>query len=126
MIPETAKRPDWPRLVKAALDKLDGGKMASGAALVAGVRTVTATGAVAKTDYLVLVNATAGAVTLTLPTAASSAGRQLVIKKIDASVNAVTLDGAGTETIDGAATKATTTQYVAFTVLCDGNGWWIV
>lgn len=23
MIPETAKRPDWPRLVKAALDKLD-------------------------------------------------------------------------------------------------------
>lgn len=90
------------------------------------VRAITATGAVADTDYLILANATSGAITVTLPAAASSEGRVLVVKKTDASGNAVTLDGTGSETIDGATTQALAAQYDALTVVCDGAGWAIV
>lgn len=89
-------------------------------------RSITATGSVNSTDYLILANATGGAITVNLPAVASSAGRGLVVKKTDASGNAVTLDGSGAETIDGAATQAITAQYDALMVVCDGSAWWIV
>lgn len=88
------------------------------------VRTVTASSNVLGTDYLILADATAGAVTIALPKAADSLGRILTVKKLDASVNAVTLDGDGTETIDNAATVAITTQYGSVRLLCDGLAWW--
>lgn len=72
------------------------------------------------------VDATAAAVTANLPTAASNKGRRITVKKVDASANAVTLDGSGAETIDGAATLATTTQWAAFTIVSDGSGWLVV
>ena len=48
------------------------------------------------------------------------------IKKIDASGNAVTIDGNGAETIDGAATQTLGAQYDSMTVFCDGTGWHII
>ncbi len=48
-------------------------------------------------------DATSAAYTATLPTAASMVGRTMYHKKTDATFNAVTLDGNGAETIDGAA-----------------------
>lgn len=89
------------------------------------VRTVTATASPAASDYLLLVDATAGAVTINLPAAASNAKRVLIIKKTDGSANAVTLDGNAAETIDGSATKVISTQYQSFTIQCDGSAWWI-
>lgn len=98
----------------------------TGGALILDTRTITATGSPTANDYLLIVDATAGAVTVNLPAAASSTGRVLQCKKKDASANAMTLDGNGAETIDGAATLSTTTQYAAFTVACDGTEWWIL
>jgi hypothetical protein len=72
------------------------------------------------------VDATAAAVVANLPTAVGCKGRHLTIKKVDASANAVTLDGSGSETIDGAATLATTTQWGAFTIASDGANWLVV
>lgn len=89
-------------------------------------RAVTASANVNPLDSLVRVDATSGAVTMTLETAVGCDGRIHRFKKIDASANAMTLDGAGAETIDGAATKATTTQYVSFTLMSNGVGWDIV
>lgn len=88
-------------------------------------RKITASAAVVATDYLILVDATAAAVTVTLPAAAPS-GRQLCVKKIDASANAVTIARAGTATIDGATSKAVTPQYASLTVMSDGTSWWII
>lgn len=90
------------------------------------VRTITATTTPTATDYALLADATGGAVTVNLPPAAGNSGRVLIVKKIDASGNAVTLDGDGAETIDGAATQATSTQWNAFTVQCDGTGWFLI
>jgi hypothetical protein len=53
-------------------------------------------------------------------------GVRFYIKKIDSSANAVTIDGNGSETIDGSATQVIVTQNVCLTVVSDGTEWWIV
>lgn len=75
---------------------------------------------------VVFVSAASGAVTITLPGAGPTEGRTMTVKKIDASANAVTIDGAGSETIDGAATKSLATQYKAYTLLSNGTAWSII
>lgn len=72
-----------------------------------------------------LCDASGGAFSLTLPAVASFKYRSLCIKKVDGSGNAVTVDGSGSETIDGAATYALSSQYAAVTVYSDGDEWHI-
>lgn len=92
----------------------------------AGTRSVSATPAIAATDHVVAVDATAGAVTVNLPPLAGNAGRALIFKKIDASANAVTIDGDAAETIDGAATQALTTQWQTMRLIAGPSEWWII
>lgn len=89
---------------------------------------VTKTGAYTLTssDYTVICNATGGAFTITLPTAASHTGRIYYIKKIDSSANAVTVDGDSSETIDDSTTAVLTAQYESITIQSDGSEWWII
>jgi len=83
-----------------------------------------ATGVVAKTssytattsDHTITVDASGGAVTITGFACASNAGKRLTIKKTDSSGNAVTFDPNASETVDGASSKAVSTQYAGFTV----------
>lgn len=88
--------------------------------------TKTAAFTLTAADDLILADATAGAFTLTLPPAASVAGREFTVKKTDASANAVTLDGDGAETIDGAATKGLSAQWVSARIRAVGNSWYVV
>lgn len=74
---------------------------------------------------LYLCDATSGAITVTLP-ASPTDGTVLRAKKIDASGNAVTIDGDAGDTIDGATTKALSSQYDTATIAFDGTEWWIV
>lgn len=76
-------------------------------------------------DGLILCDATSGAFTVTLPAVSGNAGLELTIKKIDASVNAITVDGNASETIDDAATASLASQYNSVTVVCDGVEWWV-
>jgi predicted RecA/RadA family phage recombinase len=79
------------------------------------------------THYTVLVDATAGAVVITLPTAASALaggiGRVYNVKKTDVSANTVTVDGNASETIDGATTQVLTAQYQSMTIQSNGTTW---
>ncbi|MGV1006787.1 MAG: hypothetical protein ACOYEV_18940, partial [Candidatus Nanopelagicales bacterium] len=75
---------------------------------------------VASTGQLIEVDATAGAVTVTLPT--PTAGHRLVIVKVDASANAVTLD-AGASTVDGAGTLALARRWASATIIGTGSTW---
>lgn len=73
-------------------------------------------------DCTILVNATGGAVTVQLPFSGSSFS-VWTVKKTDASVNAVTVQGVS-GTIDGAATFSLAAQNNSVTVQGDGaNGW---
>lgn len=77
-------------------------------------------------NYCVLVDSTAGDVTVTLPV--SVAGLEFVIKKTDSTTNLVIVEGAGAtpETIDGSSTAELTIQYESITVIGDGSGWHII
>ncbi|MFB6805472.1 hypothetical protein [Streptomyces sp. NPDC056387] len=73
-------------------------------------------------DEVITADATSGAFTITLPTAVGRA-RRVVVKKIDASANAVTIDGAGSELIDGQLTRTLSAQGNAVTLVPSGSGW---
>ena len=77
-------------------------------------------------DNTILCSAATAAFTLTLPAASGIAGREYVIKKIDSSANAVTVDGNASETIDGALTYALSTQYKYVHIKTDGSNWFII
>ena len=89
-------------------------------------RTVTATTTATDADYLILCNATTGAITVNLPAAASSNNVQFIIKKIDSSANTVTVQANGAELIDGANTKQLGSQYLSAHVYCNGTQWYII
>ena len=78
------------------------------------------------------VYASSGAVTITLPTSASSytssnlSGRIYTVKKIDATANQVTIQGAGSETIDGYTNIFTTIQNTAYAIQANGTNWYVV
>jgi hypothetical protein len=77
-------------------------------------------------ETVCLANATTAAFTVTLPPAAQCVGRPYIIKKTDATVNAVTVDGNGAETIDGALTRALLVQYSFIMLASDGTNWFII
>ena len=70
----------------------------------------------------VLCNASSGAVTITLPTAVGNFNEFRVVKS-DSSSNACTLATTSSQTINGAATQSTTTQWAGWTVRSDNSNW---
>lgn len=77
-------------------------------------------------DCTILGNAASGNITITLPTAASVAGRFYVIKKIDSTANVVTVATTSAQTIDGQASKALSIQYDGIQVQSDNANWVII
>jgi len=78
------------------------------------------------TNSVVLVDASGGAITITLPTAVGITGKSYHIKKIDVSANNVTIDGSGSETIDGSTTLVISAQYDAPYIVSDGANWHVI
>ena len=73
-------------------------------------------------DRIILVDASGGAVTITLPDAPDADYTEYVIVAIDtdSGANAVTVATAGSSTINGASTVATSTQYISIRVASNG------
>lgn len=90
------------------------------------VQAVTTTYQASTNDCLITGDATGAAFTVTLPLAADAKEKLLIIKKIDASGNAVTVDGSASETIDGAATYALSSQWASVKLMSNGSQWLIV
>ena len=87
------------------------------------VESVTADATIADDTTMVLADCTDASVTITLPTVTN---RQLVFKRIVAGANDVTIDAAGSETIDGATTMTLDDQYSSVTIVGDGTSWHVV
>ena len=90
------------------------------------VTTAAPTYTLTRLDSVLLVDATAGAVTVTVPAAADYTDRQWIVKKIDASANTVTLDATGANTIDGAGTLALASQWDSTRIASNGTAWFVV
>lgn len=75
---------------------------------------------------IILADASAGSMVITLPPAANVLDEIYYIKKVDGSVNTVTVDGDTTDTIDGSLTNVITTQYAGIEIVSDGADWFVL
>lgn len=109
---------------------IDGTKLKDGGITAAyikpGLTTKTTTYTALITDHTIICDASGGAFTVTLPAAATCTDLILIIKKNEASANAVTIDGNASETIDSAATKILSSSMESATLQSDGTEWWIL
>jgi hypothetical protein len=80
----------------------------------------------AKPGEVVLCDPTGGGFTITLPRAAIAADRTVTVKNHSASANTITIDGHGSDTIDGAANTTITAARVSLELYCIGGTEWIV
>jgi hypothetical protein len=75
------------------------------------------------TDLYVKADATSAPFTLTLPSASTSTGQTYIVVRTNSGANAITIDGAGAETINGATTLVLGLQYQTAILTCDGSNW---
>lgn len=95
------------------------------------IRTVTANVTPDKYDHTILIDATAGAIVVTLPTAASQYdsgyGSIYIFKRVDTGLNTITITPSGSDTIDGAATaNLNTAAMQSIVIQSNGSGWFVV
>ncbi|MFK0045524.1 GDSL-type esterase/lipase family protein [Streptomyces sp. NPDC090741] len=88
------------------------------------VATKTGNYTITSFDEVVAADATSGAIVITLPTAVGRT-RPVVVKKTDSSSNPVTIDAAGSETIDGQLIRQLPSQWDYATLIPSGSGWYV-
>lgn len=89
-------------------------------------RTISAATTLEPTDAGIIYVANTGAMTVTLPPAASGAGLEFTFLKTTSAANAVTIDGYGSELVNGSANYASMdAQYDTATVASNGSAWFI-
>lgn len=98
--------------------------------LIGGVKDVsteTGTATLTLTQNIVLADSSSAAFSITLPTAVGNLGKEYTIKYTDSGyANAVTIDGDGTETIEGDTTTTIDTLGEALHIISDGANWQIL
>lgn len=91
------------------------------------IKTSNYTVAVGDRGKTILANATSGVLTINLPAAATAGNKFIIrIKKTDVSANAVIIDPASTQTIDGLTTYQLLNYFDSVILQCDGSNWYIV
>jgi hypothetical protein len=85
--------------------------------------TINATATTGTIIYLI--DCTAGNVTFNVPSAVGNSA-SIIVKKVDSSVNTITLDATGAELIDGAGTYIINGQYYSQNLISSGGNWYII
>ncbi|MEI6091560.1 MAG: hypothetical protein WCR42_13985 [bacterium] len=100
-------------------------KLTVNGSLAMPIKTIAVNTALTVADYTILVNA--DALTITLPSVATSAGRIYVIKRIASTNGTCTIDANASELIDGATTNTyLTTRWQSLIIQCDGTAWYVL
>lgn len=90
----------------------------------ANAKTVTSDHTVGASDHTILVNCASGAITIKLPAVSQRRYPYVVVKKIDASANAVTISPTGSSvTIDGSSTLTLGAKYQQVILHADSTEW---
>jgi len=90
------------------------------------IASFSAAATVKNRETLIFLDPAAATFTLTLPKAVENKGKEFRMKRIDSSVNSVTVAAQGAETIDNGATFSLATALVAVRIASDGSDWWII
>lgn len=95
-----------------------------GASVVSYLRSSSSPTVVSASDYFVSIDSSGGSITVTLPSGAAT-GKVYYVKDGvgSAVVNAITIETAGAELIDGAATFVMNTPYQSIGVIFNGTNW---
>jgi hypothetical protein len=118
-VPRTfSNQEEWTRQSSGVINQLVNRQVA--------VDTFTTTQTLDYNHDVALCDATSAAFTVTLPKAALHPRRDLIVKKVDASGNAVTVEADGAETIDGAANVSLSGQWDFVQVISDGTSWSVI
>lgn len=105
-------------------DPVQGAVGTSGAVLS---KTAAYTVTISDLTKIIACDASSGAFTVTLLAAADAGdGAEITIKKTDSSVNAVTVDGDSSETIDGQTTYVLNRRYDAISLRSDASNWHVL
>ena len=99
--------------------------IALGTFVTTAIRTEVANYTVQIGDGTILVDASAGEVTITLLPVAD-ADNYYNIKKIDTTVNRVIIETDAAETIDGDASVDITAAYESLQLITDGSNWFVI
>jgi len=91
-----------------------------------GYKVTSRTSATTLDDTYNVVLCNSAPYTVTLPPAAANAGRVYRIKNIDPSGDAITIDGNGSETIDGESTYLLQPYKHSITLISDGANWQVI
>lgn len=98
----------------------------SGSAIELPIQTVTASSvSLGANDYSVICDCSSNPITVNLPTAVGNT-RIYNVKKVDSSINKVTIDGNGAELIDNNLTQSLFYRDESMTIQSDGSNWWIL
>lgn len=115
------------KLTNVTDDTVDRYHISKTAGIHEAVTLTSGTHTVDNSMMLILCDCSSGNITLNLPTSARRDSREFIIKKIDGTANTVTVNRAGSDTIDGATSFTLTTQYQGHGIMGDGvTGWHIV
>jgi hypothetical protein len=101
----------------------NGTDLTAGGGGISSIVTKTASYTATTDDDIILCNA--ATITITLYAASGNSGEVLYIKNIRAA-SIVTIDGDGSETIDGDLVRYIINQYEILTICCDGSNWHII
>jgi len=102
------------------------GDTMTGALLMPIIVVTASTITLDRSNFSVMCDCTNNTITVNLPSLLGNRGLIYNIKKIDVSVNAVTVDASGSETIDGVTTKVINTQYDSLTIQAGPDEWHII
>ena len=89
------------------------------------VDLLEATADASTASYLML-NCSATAIVITLPSAARATGKRFTIKKTDSGANKAAIRAVGSETIDGVGSASLTAQYQVKSIVSDGSNWNVI
>jgi len=90
------------------------------------IRTVTTTYTADTTDTTILVDAALAPITITLTNPVTYPKKLVIIKKIDATANAITLNSLGGATIDGDSDKELDKPMSAYWIQNNGSNWYLL
>ncbi len=99
-----------------------GSQTAVGLSVVSKTTTYTAT----TSDDVILASTAGGAYTITLYASSGNSGKVLRFKKTTSDFSVLTIDGNGSETIDGVTTTTLNTFGEEVTLVCDGSNWFVI
>jgi hypothetical protein len=120
----------WALWVDSGRSRFDGEVVVTGrissTGVVSAISTKTTTYTLTNDDSVILGDTTTAGFTLTLPTAVGRSGQTYTIKKVSADANTLTVATTSAQTIDGATSISSATQWNTWVVVSDGANWLII